>query len=224
MYSNLVDEDEPPSRYVSLHFILILLFGSIVILMAGTIIVCSTNNECAKNVPTMNNLMKQEITLPYLMTAMNILFLLFVICSAGIYYMTNKNHGFFGKLLFLSVLATLSSIIVTLFLFPMTSWDKDYANLLIIGSILIWMFSVDVCLWRYYRNLVYSHKIPVFWNLVTSIVYLFASVGYTILHIFFSKELSGILAVEISSAVSFFVFLLVCGYQILKIKVCLRVA
>jgi hypothetical protein len=202
-------------------FVVILLF--IVALFISTFVVCGTNGKCRKEIPTLHNLLESTIVTPFLIMGLTAVFILHFLISIGIYFITKHRAGKFTVLLLIITFATYISIIITLFVFPFTAWDNDYANYLIICSLCLWMFITTLCLMKHYRNIIYRKKSLIMWNITAGFVYTFASIGYFIVQTFFPSQLSGILACEICSGVSIVVFLAVSFIHIWKLEAIIKV-
>ena len=151
------------------------------------------------------------------------IFLLHFFVSVGIYYLTKHRAKRWSIVLIVFTVSTYASVIITLFVFPFTDWDKDYANYLIICSLCFWMFSIIICVAKHYKHIVYNKKNLILWNIVSASVYLLGSIAYFIMHTFFPSELSGILAAEICSGLSVVIFLACCFVHLWKIQLIVKV-
>lgn len=210
--------EEPHWRIIPLKTFFITIVSIIFILFVSTILICSTNKECNHKIPILNNLLTTNITNTYVITEINFIFGLHCVISIAIYYMTQSN-----RLHIITTLLVYISIVITLFVLPFTDWSNNYANLLIIGSIIFWMISVIITLNYHYRHIRGRKQWLLVWNITCCIVYILSSVVYIILRSFFSSELSGFLAVEISGSLSFFIFLLVCIVHVWELQLQIKI-
>ncbi len=203
-------------------FLVILVF--LVGLFIATFVVCGTSSICKLQIPTLHNLMESTLITPFLITALNVIFLLHFLVSIGIYFLSKYRAKRWDIVLLIFTISTYGSIIITLFVFPFTDWDNDYANYLIIISLCLWMFAVNMCLINHYKHIIYRNKHFIIWNIVAAVIYFISSVLYFVLHTFFPLELSGILAVEICSGLSVVVFLAVCVFHLWKLEFVVKVS
>lgn len=203
---------------IKLWHIVVGIIGLIATLFVATFVVCGTNTMCRMKIPTLDHLMDSTIIQPFLITCINAVFVLHFLNSSGVYSMVRRKTPRWSKLLSLSTLITYISIAVTMFVFPFTDWDGDYANYLLLLSLAIWMTVVTCCLFVYYKHLVYEKKTLLIWNVVSAFVYTVSSVVYFVLETFFPLEQSGILAVEISLCLGILVFLVVTFVHIWKLE------
>lgn len=210
-------------RAIHLRRLFLILIGIIIILTISSILVCSTNSPCNHTIPTLNNLLNVILVAPYVITEINVIFWFHILVSACLYYMTHAHSPRWSRVQFISSLLIYFSIILTLFILPFTTWDNDYANYLIILSIIVWMISVILALQKSYRHIEGGKQWWVLWNITCCIVYIASSLVYMILRTFFSAELSGILAVEISSGLSFVLFLSVCVIHIWHLEFFIKI-
>lgn len=192
-------------------------------LFISTFVICGTNNKCREHIPTMHNLMESTLILPFIITAVNIVFLLHFLISIGIYYLTKNRAQRFIIFQVISTIATYISIVITLFVFPFTDWKNDYANYFIIFSLCLWMLSNVICLIKHYKHNFYAKKNLIVWNISSAVTYCLSSITYFILQTFFPLELAGILASEICSGLSIVIFMVLCFIHLWKLELVIRI-
>jgi len=175
-----------------------LLIGALFI---STIVVCGTNTQCRARIPTLNNLLHSTFVAPFLITSMNALLSLQLFISAGIYYKTQHKAPHWSRLLMLTSIMVYVSVVITLFVFPFTDWDRNYANVTILLSLNLWMLTLLAALKSFYRHRIDNkHKILVVSKLCC-FVYALASIAYIVLRALSNYEKS-LLVSEIFSALA----------------------
>ena len=223
MQKNLIvnlDEDYPEPVGTPLWGLFLFFLVTIVGFFIATILVCALNVSCRELIPTLNNLLDSPLVAPFVIIAINTVLLLYWIVGMGIYFMTRERSPYWSKLQLLSSYATLFAVILTLFVFPFTSWNKNYANYLLILIIGIWMFFNLMCLKQFYRH--EPEKRILICHFAIWILYIFTSGAYAVLRIFFQQNLSAILAIEICNGLAIVAFLAVAVFCIWKMKIIIK--
>lgn len=223
MVEDIDDVDNPHIKNIPLYRVFLFFILLVVILIITTILVCGTDQTCRKTVPTLNNLLNSALVAPFLVTGLNAILGLHLFVSVGIYYMTQIKTPKWARVVLLTSILTYISIVVTLFVFPFTSWEKDYANYLIILFITLWMLTINICLKIFYEHSLFEKKHLFIWTIGCTSVYIVASLVYIILRSGFPNELSGILVVEILSGLSFFIFIVLCLAHIWKMEIKIKI-
>ena len=181
-------------------------FILVILLFLATILVCGTNEQCRERIPTLDNLLDSNFVAPFIVSAIYSVLSLHLIVSNGIYYLTNERAFIACKVQFISSLLVYVSTAITLFVFPITDWDKNWANLAVLVAIGFWMCCVIVCLRTHYRTRKhYKSSLVKFQGMVAG-VYVCFSIGYTVLR-FFPQFASWLLITEIGIGVCIIFFL-----------------
>lgn len=217
------DQDNPHIKMIPLSRIFLFIILVIVVLLVSSILVCATDTQCRERVPTLNNLLKSAMVMPFLITLLNLVFGLHIFTSVGMYYMTELKTPKWAKLVAITSVLTYVAVAVTLFIFPSTSWERDYANYLIILFVSLWMLTVVVCLKIHYQHSLFAKKYLYLWTLGCAGVYMIASLVYIVLRSGFPGELSGILVVEIFAGLAFFIFLILALAHIWKMEIKIKI-
>lgn len=217
------DQDNLHLKIVPLSRVFLFVIALIVSLAFSSILVCATDSQCRDKVPTLNNLLKSPMVMPFLITALNAVLGLHVFVSIGIYYMTQLKTPKWAKLVVLTSALTYISVVITLFVFPFTMWEKDYANYLIITFGSLWMLTIITCLKIHYHHSLFAKKYLYIWTLGCAGVYIVSSLVYFILRTGFPTELSGILVVEIFAGLAFFGFLILTLGHIWKMEIIIKI-
>jgi hypothetical protein len=214
-------QDIIPNKIKFWHiFIIIAIF--LILLFISIFVICGINNECRKEVPTLKNLLKSLVISPFLITGLNAIFALHFLISVGIYFVTKQRALKWSTLLLFSALCTYVSVIITLFVFPFTDWKNDYADYLIICSLSLWMVITNICLLKHNTYILYRTQIINVWNIGSNVIYILSSIIYFVMQTFFPNELSGILVLEICSALSVFIFLISVFVHLRKVEIIIK--
>jgi len=193
---------------IPLWRIVVSIFGLIIILLLSTAIVCGTNAVCRSNIPTLGALLDSPLIAPFIVTAMNSVLSLHLFVSMGIYYMTENNGYIVARVQMVSSILVYVSIVVTLFVFPFTSWDRNWANMTIIVALAFWMLNVILCLRKHYKYKANAKRRLVNVQIGICVLYVLLSIAYVILR---ALPLSGYLFfVEVGSGLSILTFLTIC--------------
>jgi len=211
----------PAQRHtIPLWRILISISLLIIVLLSSTVLVCSTNEQCRARIPTLNNLLHSTFVAPFLITSLNCLLSLQLFVSVGVYYKTQVKARHWSRLLMLTSILVYVSVVITLFVFPFTDWDKNWANITIIVSLNLWMITLIVCLRRFYRHRIDNKRNKLFFSTGFCIMYTLASLGYIVLR--FLQE-SWLLVTEILSAIAIGGFLMLSLAHIWNLEFSIRV-
>ena len=209
------DVTEPIQYIIPIWRIGLSIFLLILLLFASTILVCGTNMECRSHIPTLDNLLDSQFVAPFIVTALNSVLSLHLFVSAGIYYLASEHAFIMCKLQFLASVCVYISVAITLFIFPITDWDRNWANLGVLVTLAIWMICVIFSLRSHYRYKSSNYKrYYVNVQIVLAFLYGIFSIGYTVFR-FFPGFASWFLIIEICIGVSIVGFL---GLSILHVN------
>lgn len=181
-------------------------FGLVILLFLATILVCGTNAQCRERIPTLDNLLDSNFVAPFIVSAIYSVLSLHLIVSNGIYFLTNERAFIACKIQFLSSVLVYISTAITLFVFPVTDWDKNWANLSVLVAIAFWMICVIVCLRTHYKYKANWRRYYVKFQIILVVFYIGFSIGYTVLR-FLPKFASWLLVMEICIGISIILFL-----------------
>lgn len=188
-------------------------FALVILLFLATILVCGTNAQCRERIPTLDNLIDSNFVAPFIVGAIYSLLSLHLIVSNGIYYLTNERAFIACKVQFVASVLVYVSAAITLFVFPITDWDRNWANLSVLLAIAFWMWSVIVCLRVHYRNREHRKKWHVQLQIILVILYCGFAISYTVLR-FFPQFASWLLVAEIFIGMAIVLFL---GLSIMQV-------
>lgn len=143
--------EETHSYPIPLWRILLSIFALILTLLLSTILVCVTNTECRSRIPTLGHLLDSSYVSPFVVTAMNSALSLHLVVSAGIYYVTMEAAYIACRVQMVASILVYVSIVITLFVFPFTDLDRNWANLTILTTLTFWMVCVVFSLRKHYK-------------------------------------------------------------------------
>jgi hypothetical protein len=165
------------------------LFALEIALWVVTILICAKDTECSSIPPTLNSLMQFPILLPYVVTAINVVFVVqILICK---YLRPRENIQLAGTAV---IYVTLT---VTMVVFPFAHWDKNFATYPLLAALGFWMATV---VWTFGR------KVFV-WVIASAVTYWLSSFAYMVIRLAAPQEVSGLLATEIACGLSIIAFL-----------------
>lgn len=197
---------EYPIKLWKILFSVIIL---ITILLLASIAVCGTNQVCRARVPTLNHLLNSNFVAPFLITALNFLLGLHLAVSNGLYYKTLEKCYYWSKLQLAASVLVYVSIVITMFVFPFTDWEKNWANIAIILALILWMMTTLMTLKRFYRHRLENRRHLLVGSFGATCIYFAGSLGYIV---FRAIDLQGwILISEIVSGMG------VCGFLVLLV-------
>lgn len=154
--------------------------------------------------PILNNLLRDPNVLPFLITAMVDVFLMHLLISLCTIKTMHQRKWLQVLLMF----GTYAAIFVSLFVFAFVTTTADYAVYLIVCFNIAWMIN----------TVRFSNRLFA-WNVSACVVYTLSSFVYFVLYTFYPQQLSGILAVEIASGLSFVFFLLTVSADFAQFKI-----
>lgn len=194
------------------------------VLMVSTVLVCTTNEQCRTRIPTMSNLLHSTFVAPFLITGLNCLLSLQLFVSVGVYYKTQVKARYWSKLLMLAAVFLYISVVLTLFVFPFTDWDRNWANISILASLNLWMLFLIVALKRFYRHRIDNKRKLLAASAFCNGLYFLASLAYIILRFFVRQETEDwLLVTEILSAIAIGGFLVLSLAHIWNLEFSIRV-
>ena len=181
----------------------------VVVLLATSILVCGTNDQCRARLPTLNNLLNSAFVAPFMITALNSVLSLHLFTSVGIYYKTQY------RIQMASAVAVYVSVVITMFVFPFTNWSQNWANVTIIVTLCVWMVITLLALRRFYRHRVLGRRKLLLWSTAAWVIYLGGSLVYIVLRGVEASKASfnaspGILVAEIASGIGLCGFIASC--------------
>ncbi len=91
------------------------------------------------------------------------------------------------------------SVVVTLFVFPFTDWDRNWANVSILVSLNLWMVFVVIALKRFYRHRIDNKRKLLAASLFCNGLYFLSSLAYVVLR---QRTEDWLLVSEILSAIA----------------------
>ena len=188
-------------------------FALVILLFLSTILVCGTNMQCRERIPTLDNLLDSNFVAPFIVSAIYSLLSLHLIVSNGIYYLTNERAFISCKIQFLASVFVYVSTAITLFVFPITDWDRNWANLGVLLALAFWMICVVVCLRTHYKYKSHYKRAYVKFHIIFAGLYVCFAIGYTVLR-FFPQFASWLLITEIAICITIILFL---GFSIMHV-------
>lgn len=191
--------------------VLVALIALIVVLFFTSMMLCVTNDECRNKIPTLSNMLNSTFTTPFVVSGMNAGLGLHMITTWCLYSMTSVHVYLWSMLQVFLAIAVYFSVIVTMFVFPFTGWEANWANLAVIFSLVLWMVSVMLCLYRFYGRKLQGHRGLLRWNVVFFALFAMCTIVYIALRSVGSLGIvpkdDGLLVVEIVGGLSFFAFM-----------------
>jgi hypothetical protein len=194
------------------------IFFLIIVLVLSSFLVCFTNEQCRSNIPTLNNLLDSTFVVPFMVTAMNSLLSLHLVVSIGIHRLTMGKAYIGSRVQMVSSILVYVSVVITLFVFPFTSWERIWANITILVTFSFWMSTVIWCLYKYYKYKINLKRKLVTFQLVLMIVYNVSGIGYIIFR-FLPNLIAYLLAIEIVCGLAMLTFLGVSIVHLCEIKI-----
>jgi hypothetical protein len=203
----LLDTDERQYS-IPLWRIVLSIFTLIIVLALSTVVVCGTNEACRSRIPTLGELLDSSLIAPFIVTAMNSVLSLHLFVSAGIHYMVVDDGYIIARVQMAASLIVYGSIVITLFVFPFTSWDRNWANMTIIVALAFWMVTVILCMRKYYRYRANHKRRLVNLQIILCGLYVVWSALYVVFRFF--PVSTNLLVTEIGSGVTILCFLFIC--------------
>lgn len=175
----------------------------IAVLFASSILVCGTNQMCRSRIPTLSNLLDSVFVSPFLVTALNAVLSLHMFTSVSLYYKTGSRLGM------LSAFLVYVSVVITMFVFPFTDWSRNWANVTIIVTLLLWMMITTISLKHFYRHRLDSQKSIMYLSGAIVVLYATSSIAYIVCRAAVASE-TALLVTEIFSGFGVAGFLILC--------------
>jgi len=197
------------------------IFALVILLFLATILVCGTNAECRSHIPTLDNLLDSNFVAPFIVSAINSVLSLHLFVSAGIYYLTNERAYIACKIQFLASMLVYVSTAITLFVFPVTDWDKNWANLGVLLAIAFWMIAVIICLRTHYKYKSHYKRYYVKFQIALLVFYVGFAVSYVVLR-FFPDFANWLLVAEICSGIAIIGFLGMSIMHVFSLEICVK--
>lgn len=165
------------------------LFALEVALWTVSILVCAKDEECSSVPPTLNSLMQFPIVLPYVITAINVVFVFqILICK----YLRPRE-----TIQIAATAVVYITLTVTMVVLPFAHWDRNFATYPLLVALGFWMGTV---VWTFGKGVFV-------WVIASAITYWLSSFAYMVVRLVSPQEISGILATEISCGLSILAFL-----------------
>jgi len=203
-------QDTIPSQVYPLWKFLILLVSVFFIMILTSFVVCMTNKQCRRNVPTVHSLLSSPISAPYMLLALSSGIYVFFITSMALYVKTNN------KLVVITGIAVYASLGCILIVFPFAGWDRNWAIFIFVVTFFLWMISVSYISRKTYRNKL--HKLG---NVLIGL-YTLSSIVYIVLKLLNSKTVgrdTGLLVVEVTGTIGILGFMSFCLAFVWKVKI-----
>jgi hypothetical protein len=193
-------------------------FALVILLFLATILVCGTNAQCRERIPTLDNLIDSNFVAPFIVSAIYSVLSLHLIVSNGIYYLTNERAFIACKVQFVASILVYITVAITLFVFPVTDWDRNWANLGALVAIAGWMCSVVVCLRTHYKYKAHYKRYYVKFQIALIVFYCGFTIAYTVLR-FFPQYESWLLVTEIAIGIATILFLGLSIMHVFSLKI-----
>ena len=195
--------------------IFLFLFVIILFLFVSSAIVCGTDDGCRSNIPTIQNMLTSNLSVPFVISGLNVVLGIHLLISTFLFFTTNIKAPHFSALQVLSAVFSYVSCIVALFVLPFTGWANDWVNVSTIVILAFWMCFAQVSL---KRNL-YSIR----WFSLMTIIYICCIIPYIVVRAvpdipIYGKDV-GLLVIEIVGGLSFVLFMILCIRHIYKMEI-----
>lgn len=191
--------------------VLVGLIVLMVVLFFTSMMLCVTNDQCRNNIPTLSNMLNSTFTTPFVVSGMNAGLGLHLISSWCLFSMTSVHVYIWSMLQVFLAVALYFSVIITMLVFPFTGWESNWANVTVILSLILWMLSVMLCLYRFYGRRLQGRRGLLRWNVFLFVLFFSCALVYIVLRSVGSLGIvpkdDGILVVEIVGGLSFFAFM-----------------
>lgn len=195
-------------RSIPLWRVVLSIFGLVLVLLASIALVCGTDAQCRSRIPTLGELLNSPMVAPFIVTVINSILSLHLLVSIGIYYKTEDDGYIVARVQMASSVVVYVSMVITLFVFPFTSWDRNWANVSIVVALAFWMLMIVLCLRKHYRYKASPRRKLVNLQIVLLVLYVLWSIVYVSLR-FFPVSIY-LLISEIGSGGCVLAFLLAC--------------
>ena len=203
-------QDTLPSQEYPLWKFLVLLVSCFFIMMLTSFIVCIANSQCRRNVPTVHSLLSSQISGPYMLLALSSGLYVFFITSLALYVKTNN------KMVVVTGIGVYISVGIMLVVFPFTGWDRNWAIVIFIIALLLWMVNVSAACRKTRRQ-----KLRKLGNLLI-ILYILSSFVYLVLKLLDPKTIgknTGILVVEVTGTIAMLGFMSFCLAFVWRVRI-----
>lgn len=198
----------PPSYSYSLWRIAFGIFFLITVLLLSTSLVCGFNEACRSRIPTVGHLLTSSFAAPYLVTAINAFLSLHLCTALGLRLKTKSASPQWSSLqLGMAVLVYIGAVI-TLFVFPFTDWDRNWANLVMVVAFFLWMLTVILSLRSFHTKHYFLGRRGFRASIVLCVVYASSAIAYIVVRAV--GEDVGVLVCELAGGAAL-VFFLVMG-------------
>jgi|GWRWMinimDraft_12_1066020.scaffolds.fasta_scaffold13884_3 hypothetical protein len=193
-----------------LQLVLLILF---IVFFVGSIILCGISNTCRGHIPTINNMLNSVFTIPYIMCALNTMIGIHFITVIAIYYKTQISSYYWSRLQIFMAMVVYLCTGITLFVYPFTGWDANWANVSILATYVLWELICMMALWRCER----SHHVGLM--LSFTVFYILNLIVYIVLRAIPNNFDVGILVAELLMGLSVLGFLALCVLQVFSMKI-----
>ncbi len=217
MEEDLLEADHAlPSTPIPVWKVLLIMFGVAVFVLAGSAIICGTDDHCRNHVPTVQNMLNSTLSTPFFITGVNVALGAHLIIAACITYVTKARAYYWGALQMTSALIVYFCCIATLFVLPFVGWRNNWVNVSILLAIAVWMGLAQIALRRGLRN-------PIRWGFNIMWLYIVCLIPYIVVRaipdIPIQGKDAGILTCEIVGSLSFILYMLVCLAHVYNVTI-----
>lgn len=205
-----------PSTPIPVWKILLLLSGLVIFVLAGSAIICGTDDKCRNHVPTVQNMLNSTLSTPFFITGVNVALGGHFIIAACITYVTKGRAYYWGVLQMASAVIIYFCSIATLFVMPFVGWQNNWTNVTILAAIAVWMILAQIALRRGLRN-------PIRWGFNIMWLYVICLIPYIVVRavpdIPIQGKDAGILVCEIVGSLSLVLYMCVCLAHVYNVTV-----
>lgn len=196
-----------------LQLVLLVLF---ILFFIGSIALCGISNTCRGHIPTLNNMLNSVVAVPYIMCALNTMIGIHFITVLALFYKTNASSYYWSRLQVIMAMIVYLCTAITLFVYPYTGWESNWANISISFTYLLWEIICMRAIWRCEKK-----PLHVGWMLLSTLFYALNLIVYIVLRAIPNNLDIGILVTELLMGCSVLIFMGLCILQVFQMEISL---
>jgi hypothetical protein len=212
----LASDHALPSTPIPIWKIMLTMTGLVVFVLAGSAIICGTDDKCRNHVPTVQNMLNSTLSTPFFITGVNVALGAHFIIAVSITYVTKARAMYWGVLQMTSAIVIYFCCIATLFVMPFVGWQNNWTNVTILIAIALWMVLSQISLRRGLRN-------TIRWGFNIMYLYIVCVIPYIVVRAIPDLPIqgkdAGLLVCEIVGALSFVMYMCVCLAHVYNVSI-----
>ncbi len=178
---------------------------------------CIISPSCTQSIPTIQNLLGDPMTSPFVVTSANTAHLLHFLVAVGLYRMARPVTRRWAQMQMGAAVAFYICIAVTMCTIPFIPWNRNVSNVALTVSIGVWMVCATACFGKIYNRRRYSlERKRIWWAIGSTGVYWVSSAVYAVFRLLPEDTITevtrdiGLLCVEVACGVSVALFMVWC--------------